>query len=102
MKAAFAALAVFAFAGAAQAQNAVEVSYYEQDLLNPARVADLKVQIRRAAERVCDVRDARGAAERRDARECVAETTERAVSTLNVRVAEMESGAGRIRIASND
>jgi len=102
MKAVFAALAVFAVTGAAQAQNTVEVTYYEQDLLNPARVADLKVQIRRAAERVCNVRDAITARDRQLARNCVEEAKARAIAALEVRVAEVNSDAGAIRIAASN
>lgn len=100
MKFALASLALFAFAGAANAQDVVEISYFPNDLLSPARVELLEREIVRAAERICDADRARTLGERLAARECVREVAGEALSELEVRVADARTDGGRIFVAA--
>lgn len=83
--------AAVALTGAASADTqSVEIPYFASDLKEPARVEILRREITRAASRVCDLRDARTAFERREALECTREAEARANDQLDRAVADAE------------
>lgn len=96
MRVVSALFAALALTGAASASTTIEITYSQRDLVDPARVEALQLRIERAAERVCNVRQARSLQARAVAMECAREAEERA----NAQLARAIAAAGTVTVAA--